>query len=139
MLDAPPTSLVRTIAAAAPVVAERHFLGRLAFETDCADVHADLAAGVDGVVVLDVRSRDAFARGHVPGARSLPHREITAETTAAFSPDAVYVTYCWGPHCNGATRGAARLAALGFRVKEMIGGISGWEAEGYRLEGDVAV
>jgi rhodanese-related sulfurtransferase len=134
MLDAPPTSLVRTIAAAAPVVAERHFLGRLAFETDCADVNADLTAGVEGVVVLDVRSRDAYARGHVPGARSLPHREITAEATSGFSPDAVYVTYCWGPHCNGATRGAARLAALGFRVKEMIGGISGWEAEGYRLE-----
>jgi rhodanese-related sulfurtransferase len=64
---------------------------------------------------------------------SLPHRDISAERTAAFSTKAVYVTYCWGAHCNGATRAAAKLAALGFSVKEMIGGIAGWHAEGYRL------
>jgi rhodanese-related sulfurtransferase len=136
MLDTSAHSLVGDVPAAAPVVAERHFLGRLAFETDCADVHADLASGATGVVVLDVRSAEAFAAGHVPGAHSLPHREISPETTAAFSPAAVYVTYCWGPHCNGATRAAAKLAALGFSVKEMIGGIAGWQAEGYDLAAD---
>ena len=45
----------------------------------------------------------------------------------------LFVTYCWGPHCNGATRAARALAGLGYPVKEMIGGIAGWRAEGYRL------
>ena len=43
--------------------------------------------------------------------------------------------YCWGPHCNGAARGGLRLAELGYRVKEMIGGIDGWRREGLPVEG----
>lgn len=133
MLETASRSTVRAVPAAAAVVAERHFLGRLAFETDCADVHADLEAGADGIMVLDVRSAEAYADAHVPGARSLPHAQISEETTREFPRDVVCVTYCWGPHCNGATRAAAKLASLGFQVKEMIGGISGWQAEGYHL------
>jgi rhodanese-related sulfurtransferase len=129
-----PGSLVGAIPAASPAAAAEHFTARLRFETDCADVHADLAAGVSGVVVLDARSVDAYAAGHVPGARNLPHREISPATTSDLPRDAVLVTYCWGPHCNGATRAAAKLAALGFPVKEMLGGVTGWKAEGFTLE-----
>jgi rhodanese-related sulfurtransferase len=129
-------SLVTATPAADPAIAAEHFASRLCFETDCADVHADLTAGEPAVVVLDARSRDAYAAGHVPGAHSLPHREISVASTADLPRDAVLVTYCWGPHCNAATRAAAALAALGFRVKEMVGGISGWQAEGYDLRAD---
>ena len=134
MLETASRSTVRAVPAAAAVVAERHFLGRLAFETDCADVHADLEAGADGIMVLDVRSAEAYADAHVPGARSLPHAQISEETTREFPRDVVCVTYCWGPHCNGAHRGALRLARLGRPVKLMIGGVTGWLDEGYTLE-----
>ena len=43
------------------------------------------------------------------------------------------VVYCAGPHCNGANRAAVRLAELGRPVKEMIGGITGWQDEGFEL------
>jgi rhodanese-related sulfurtransferase len=43
------------------------------------------------------------------------------------------VVYCSGPHCNGADRGALRLAQLGRPVKKMLGGITGWQDEGYEL------
>jgi rhodanese-related sulfurtransferase len=43
------------------------------------------------------------------------------------------VTYCAGPHCNGAARGALRLARLGRPVKIMAGGITGWMDEGFAL------
>jgi len=125
---------VAAVPAAAPVEALAHFGRRLAFETDCADVHDDLAAGVSGFVVVDARSHDAYEDGHVPGARSLPHATIDAVTTAGLPPDAVIVTYCWGVHCNAATKAAAALAGLGFQVKEMLGGVAGWLAEGYPLE-----
>ena len=45
----------------------------------------------------------------------------------------VFVTYCAGPHCNGAVRGALRLAELGRPVKIMAGGITGWIDEGFSL------
>ncbi|MEE8601550.1 rhodanese-like domain-containing protein [Euzebya tangerina] len=109
------------------------FAARLANETDCADVHLWMRRDPDSVVVLDVRSREAFDDGHVPGAVSLPHQQITAEALAALGRDVTFVTYCWGPHCNGATKGAAAIAALGRPVKEMLGGVWGWGQEGYDL------
>jgi rhodanese-related sulfurtransferase len=45
------------------------------------------------------------------------------------------VLYCWGPACNGASQAATKLAAQGFRVKEMLGGIEYWRKEGGNLEG----
>jgi rhodanese-related sulfurtransferase len=125
--------MVLAIPAADPDVAGLHFVARLAFETDCSDVFHDLERGSAGIVVVDARTPEAYAAGHIPGARSLPHTTIDPTTTADIDPNDVVVTYCWGPHCNGATKAAIRLAALGFRVKEMIGGIAGWQAEGYAL------
>jgi hypothetical protein len=44
------------------------------------------------------------------------------------------VTYCWGPGCDGASRAALALARLGYRVKEMLGGIEYWIREGFPVE-----
>ncbi len=70
-----------TAAAAAPSSeAEAHFSSRLGFETDCWDVHDALSrGGAADFVVLDVRGANAYKAGHVPGAVSLPHGDITAE------------------------------------------------------------
>ena len=38
---------------------------------------------------------------------------------AQYGKDTPFVVYCAGPHCNGANKGAIRLARLGYRVKEM--------------------
>ena len=59
---------------------------------------------------------------------------MTAERMAPYGKDTLFVVYCAGPHCNGATKGAIRLARLGYRVKEMIGGITGWRDEDFALE-----
>ena len=126
-------SPVTEIPAAAPAEALAHFETRLRFETDCADVHEALAAGAADFLLLDVRGPKSFAAGHLPGARNLPHREMTPERLAAYPRDATFVVYCAGPHCNGANKAAVRLARLGYRVKEMIGGITGWQDEGFAL------
>jgi 3-mercaptopyruvate sulfurtransferase SseA len=54
---------------------------KLRFHTDAWDLSVDLRAGLSGIVVIDARSRDAHADGHIPGAVSFPHREMSAETT----------------------------------------------------------
>jgi rhodanese-related sulfurtransferase len=124
---------VTDVPAAPSSEALAHFEKLLAFETDCWDVHAALAAEHPGFVVLDVRSPEAFAAGHVPGAVSLPHRRINERNLAAYPPDVLYVVYCAGPHCNGADKAAVALARLGRPVKKMIGGITGWNDEGFDL------
>ncbi len=132
----PPTprfSAVLETPAADPAVAAAHFNARLTFETDPSDVHADLTKGVAGIVVVDTRRAESYAKAHVPGARNVPYRTITAESTATWDRKATYVTYCAGVACNASTKGAARLASLGFRVKEMLNGIEGWKQEGFAV------
>lgn len=126
-----PHSLVTAVPPAPSALAAEHFAGRLALETDCSDVHEAMRAGPSDFVLLDVRGPNAYARSHVPGALNLPHREITAERMASWPGDTVFVVYCAGPHCNGADKGALRLARLGRPVKLMIGGLTGWADEGF--------
>ncbi|AMS13033.1 MULTISPECIES: rhodanese-like domain-containing protein [Pseudomonas] len=127
------TSLVREVPAAPSAIALMHFSNRLTFETDCSDVFGSQEAGEVDFVLLDVRGPLAFERGHVPGAVNLPGRLINAERLAGYSRDTLFVVYCAGPHCNGANKAAVRLAALGYPVKEMIGGVTGWLDEGFAL------
>jgi rhodanese-related sulfurtransferase len=131
-------SFVSEIPAASGEEALAHFGALLKFETDCADVHAALtAAAPPDFVLLDVRGPALFARGHLPGAVNLPHGKIVASKLVDYPPETLFVTYCAGPHCNGATRGAIRLAKLGRPVKIMTGGITGWQDEGFELRQSV--
>jgi rhodanese-related sulfurtransferase len=113
---------------AAPCEAARAFFeSKLYYETDPADVYTDMQNGVADFVLLDVRSPEAYAKSHVIGALNLPQAMINAETTAHLAKDKLIVVYCWGPGCNDATKAARKLSALGFPVKEMIGGMEYWE------------
>lgn len=123
---------VTAVPAAPSDEARAHFAAEFRFETDCWDVHDALARGPD-FVLLDVRSPALFAKGHVPGAINLPHGKIIASKLAAWPAETLFVTYCAGPHCNGAARGALRLAELGRPVKIMAGGVTGWLDEGFAL------
>ena len=125
-------SSVTEIPCADSASAARHFAASFPFETDCWDVHAALAAGPD-FVLLDVRSAECYARGHVPGAVHLPQRKIIESRVAEWPAGTVFVVYCAGPHCNGAQRSALRLALLKRPVKVMIGGMSGWREEGFEV------
>ncbi|MBY3174752.1 rhodanese-like domain-containing protein [Rhizobium leguminosarum] len=131
-------SPVSQIPAAAPDAAVAHFAAKLAFETDCSDVHAAFAAGNVDFVLLDVRSPQLFAASHVPGAINLPHGKMTAHRMSTWASDTLFVVYCAGPHCNGADKAAFRLANLGLQTKLMIGGMTGWADEGFAFEQGVS-
>ena len=110
-----------------------HFQSKLAHETDCWDVQFTEGLEERGFVLVDVRSADLFAAGHVPGALHIPHSELTVARLSEYPPDMLFVVYCAGPHCNGADKAALRLAHLGRPVKKMIGGVEGWKDEGFDL------
>jgi rhodanese-related sulfurtransferase len=97
-----------------------------------------LQRGQNSFVLIDSRSAQDFEECHIPGAINLPYRRINAESTAPLSKAQLLVVYCWSPGCNSATKAAARLSALDFQVKEMIGGIEYWRREGGAVEGTLA-
>ncbi|SEM73957.1 rhodanese-like domain-containing protein [Streptacidiphilus jiangxiensis] len=127
-------SAVLSVPTADPGVAAAHYAARLAFEADVSDVHADLAAGITDVVVVDSRSDAAWAQGHIPGAVHIPTARIAELAPTLVDRSKTVVTYCWGPGCNGATRAALAFARLGYSVKEMIGGFEYWVREGFAFE-----
>ena len=51
-------------------------------------------ARVDDFLILDVRSRDAFTKGHIPGALSLPIEELS-RLGSSLPRDRELVTFCW--------------------------------------------
>ncbi|WP_058909990.1 rhodanese-like domain-containing protein [Entomohabitans teleogrylli] len=125
-------SHVTDFPAASSPQAVSHFLQRLQMETDCADVHHAQARGeVDFTLLHVVGSEAGWRARHIPGSIWLPVAAITEQNLAQWSQDTLFVVYCAGPHCNGADRAALALARLGRPVKIMLGGICGWEDEGY--------
>lgn len=112
----------------------KHYSDKLAYETDSWDLKVARESG-EHIVVIDARSPEAFEQEHIPGAINLPHRHMSPETTAHLDRAAVVVTYCDGIGCNASTKGALNMARLGFRVKELIGGLDWWKRDGHPTEG----
>ena|SRR5712691_3465053 len=106
---------------------------KLRFHTDAWDLSVDLKAGHPGIVVIDARSRDAYAQAHIPGAVSFPHREMTRDSTWHLDRGKVYVVYCDGIGCNASTKGTYKLSQLGLRAKELLGGLDWWRRDGHAV------
>ena len=112
----------------------RHYENKLAFEIDSWDLKVALESGED-VIVIDARSPEAYQKEHIPGAINIPHRKMNEEAIAGLDRTALVVTYCDGIGCNASTKGALNMARIGFRVKELIGGLDWWKRDGHGTEG----
>ncbi|MEH6434112.1 rhodanese-like domain-containing protein [Massilia sp. DD77] len=126
-------SLVLQFPAPDPAQSAVFMQAKLAYHTDSADLAEDLLNGVDAIVVIDTRSPEHYAAGHIPGAISFPHRTMDEHSTSALDRGKTYVVYCDGIGCNGSTKGAWKLARLGFKVKELLGGLDFWKRDGHPL------
>ncbi|MCY4624294.1 MAG: rhodanese-like domain-containing protein [Chloroflexi bacterium] len=106
------------------------YQSKLAYEMDSADMYEAVEKG-EPIVVVDGRAASAYAAEHIPGAISLPHRDISYTSTEGLDKSKVYVCYCDGIGCNASTKTALKLLTLGFQVREMIGGMDWWKRDGY--------
>lgn len=111
-----------------------HYESKLAYEMDSSDVYAALEAGED-LVVVDGRSKAAYEIEHIPGSINLPHKEICFNPTESLDKTKTYICYCDGIGCNASTKTAVKLLTLGFKVKELIGGLDWWKRDGYATAG----
>ncbi|WP_444929088.1 rhodanese-like domain-containing protein [Microbulbifer sp. SSSA002] len=127
------SSAVSRVAPANSQQALQYFQELMTYETDCWDVHHALTNGRQDFVLLDVRSEEAFRKGHIEGAESLPYAQINKALASRYLDTPLFVVYCAGPHCNATEKAAIKLAKLGLSVKKMIGGITGWIDEGFKL------
>ncbi|MFG1352838.1 ArsR/SmtB family transcription factor [Xanthobacter autotrophicus] len=117
----------RNVASVGALLA-RYFDGRDGLEpVGCAALVDRAQAGL--VTVIDVRPREEFDLGHVPGAVSVPLEELDARL-AEFDPATEIVAYCRGAYCLLAVEAVARLRARGFSARRMEDGMPEWRAAG---------
>ena len=114
-----------------------HYQAKLEYETDSWDLYVALKEGKPWVVI-DGRAVEAYEQEHIPGAVNLPHRDISETTTESLDRDKIYVCYCDGIGCNASTKTALKLHKLGFKVRELLGGLDWWKRDGYATEGQQA-
>jgi rhodanese-related sulfurtransferase len=86
------------------------------------------------LVVLDVRETDAFAAGHIPGARHVPRGQLELRIDKVLpDPSQRVVVYCQLGKIS--TLAAATLRTMGFlRVVALDGGFDAWSKAGFPTE-----
>lgn len=99
-----------------------------------ADLNGRLVAKDRNLVVLDIREKDAFDAGHVPGAIHLPRGQLELRVNTVLPDPTLRILTC----CEFgkiSTLAAATLHELGFRrAVALDGGMKGWRDAGYALE-----
>ncbi len=91
----------------------------------------ELRAHIDepGVVVVDVRSAADYARGHVPGAISLPAAQLK-EKMDSIPRGMEVIAYCQGPYCVLSPDMVRLLRHHQIPARPLNGGITRWQREG---------
>lgn len=90
-----------------------------------------LAKVRDGAVtVLDVRPAEEYAAGHLPGALSMPLKELE-RCLAGLPQDREIVAYCRGPYCVLSVEAVEMLKARGFTAFRLEDGVADWQTRGF--------
>jgi rhodanese-related sulfurtransferase len=85
------------------------------------------------VTLIDVRPREEYVAGHIPGAISLPLADLPTRVKELQKRRDV-VAYCRGPYCVMALDAVDLLRRKGFRAHRLEHGVPEWRALGWRVE-----
>ena len=99
-----------------------------------AELKMRIEESADDLVVLDVRERDAYESGHIPGARLLPRGQLELRVNQELpDPTRRVLAYCELGLIS--TLAVATLRAMGFqRAIALDGGMKAWREAGYPLK-----
>ena len=79
----------------------------------------------DAIMVLDIRSAEDFAKGHIEGAVHIAYREVGQNFDRLPTNRPIYIV-CYTGQTAGITLGALRLA--GYNAYSLNRGMTGWDA-----------
>ena len=88
----------------------------------------DMMADEAGYIILDVRTAQEFASGHIPGAMLLPNEDIGTEEIAQL-PDKSQLILVYCRSGNRSKQAADKLVRLGYTNIVELGGINSWPGE----------
>jgi rhodanese-related sulfurtransferase/DNA-binding transcriptional ArsR family regulator len=85
------------------------------------------------VTVLDVRPREEFEAGHLPGAVNIPMDRLESEL-ARLPKKREVVAYCRGPYCLMSFDAVLKLRQRGWKARRLNEGYPEWKAAGLPVE-----
>ena len=114
------------------------FEAELDFKTNPYGVNRMIEDKAKDIIIVDVRSAEDYAKGHIPGAINLPYEKYNGFTSnetefPGLAKDKVNIVYCYELLCNLAQKAAISFAANGYPVKEMAGGFQEWKEKKYPI------
>lgn len=107
-------------------------------EEEVKDMTLKIEEAPTDMTIVDVRSAEDFAKGHIPGAINLPFEKYDSFTGSetdfpGLTKDKINIVYCYELLCNLAEKAAMKFASLGYPVKEMAGGYEEWKTDKYPI------
>ncbi len=85
------------------------------------------------VTVIDVRPREEYVAGHIPGAISVPLTDLPKRLRDLRKRHDI-VAYCRGPYCVMSLDAVDLLRRKGFRAQRLEHGVVEWRAQGWRVD-----
>ena len=93
-----------------------------------AEVAKQIMDSQEGYIILDVRTREEYDQGHIPGAILIPNTEIEARAEEVLTDkDQLILVYCRSGRRS--TLAAEALVELGYTNIKEFGGIIDWPYE----------
>src|SRR6266545_3469606 len=86
-----------------------------------------------GVTVIDVRPREEYVAGHIPGAISVPLADLPKRLRDLRKRYDI-IAYCRGPYCVMSLDAVDLLRRKGFRAQRLEHGVAEWRAQGWRVD-----
>jgi rhodanese-related sulfurtransferase len=87
----------------------------------------------EAVTVLDVRPPEEYRAGHLPGALSVPLKDLERRLFE-LPHDREIVAYCRGPYCVLAMEAVEILRSRGFAAFRLQDSVSDWQARGFPVD-----
>jgi rhodanese-related sulfurtransferase/DNA-binding transcriptional ArsR family regulator len=84
------------------------------------------------VTIVDVRPRDEFEAGHIPGALSMPVPELR-KRLGEIPKSREVIAYCRGPYCVYSLEAVTLLRKHGYRARRAEQGLPQWRTEGFEV------
>ena len=100
------------------------FDAKLEFTTGPIELNTMIESG-EYANIIDVRSKEDFSKGHIPGAVNLPKERWNF--FKGLSRDRTNVVYCYSQQCHLAARACKFFAENGYSIMELEGGFDAWQ------------
>lgn len=119
--------------------AAQYFKDELAFTANPSSMKNAVKNKDSSILIIDLRKREHYKQGHVPGAINLPFDEWnnfdgSKVDFSKLDKNKMHLVYCYEHYCSLSLRAAHLFALNGYPVKEVKGGFKAYKAHNYPIE-----